>query len=415
MRKTTSLLPLFGMMIGFSTPALSTELPVVEVMPMHKDEPDFRPYVADLQRRIKRAWFAPKGNESKSGVVMFTISPNGQMSDLHIYTPSGAVIFDNAALKAIENAAPFRPLPPGVDKPRKVKITFVYNVHSDGVQSFKLWSVDQRDTEVEDESLKNKTDPSSDNEKYPWFYLGKLEDKIAAEWHPPSGSRTRIIVVAFNLHKNGNVSDLKVLKTSGQETDDKAALRAIYSASPLPPDPTSSAKSTEKTFLFAYYLLKGAGARKKIAELTDKVKEDPSSIRNHECLGNTLLEYGDFESARMEYERALELTPNQKNKKITQLLNKGILSHQAFVARDHAKNARNFVMSDKINQSIVELELATQATPDDDIAWSDLGILYADNKDSNRASQCFKKALRLNSQNTAAKLGLQRLKGSSAE
>jgi TonB family protein len=45
--------------------------------------------------------------------VTFRINKGGELSDLSIDHPSGLAIADQAALKAIENAAPFRSLPVG--------------------------------------------------------------------------------------------------------------------------------------------------------------------------------------------------------------------------------------------------------------------------------------------------------------
>ncbi len=93
---------------------------------------DFGPYMADLQRRIKRAWFPPKGNESKRVVVIFKVHRGGELSNLRLEKSSGLAIADNAALKAVENAAPFRPLPAGAGDDVDIQFTFDYNVFSGG-------------------------------------------------------------------------------------------------------------------------------------------------------------------------------------------------------------------------------------------------------------------------------------------
>lgn len=93
---------------------------------------DFGPYMADLQRRIKRAWFPPKGNESKRVVVVFKIHKQGELSHLRLEHGSGLAIADQAALKAVENAAPFRPLPQGASDDVDIQFTFDYNVFSGG-------------------------------------------------------------------------------------------------------------------------------------------------------------------------------------------------------------------------------------------------------------------------------------------
>ncbi|MBS2004486.1 MAG: TonB C-terminal domain-containing protein [Cyanobacteria bacterium SZAS LIN-5] len=93
---------------------------------------DFGPYMADLQRRIKRAWFPPKGNESKRVVVIFKVHRGGELSNLRLDKSSGVAIADQAALKAVENAAPFRPLPAGASDDVDIQFTFDYNVFSGG-------------------------------------------------------------------------------------------------------------------------------------------------------------------------------------------------------------------------------------------------------------------------------------------
>lgn len=93
---------------------------------------DFGPYMADLQRRIKRAWFPPKGNESKRVMVVFKIHRGGELSHLRIDRGSGVAIADQAALKAVENAAPFRPLPAGAPEDVDIQFTFDYNVFGGG-------------------------------------------------------------------------------------------------------------------------------------------------------------------------------------------------------------------------------------------------------------------------------------------
>ena len=93
---------------------------------------DFGPYMADLQRRIKRAWFPPKGNESKRVMVVFKVHNNGTMSDLKLAKSSKVALADQAALKAVQNAAPFKPLPQGAPADVDIQFTFDYNVFKHG-------------------------------------------------------------------------------------------------------------------------------------------------------------------------------------------------------------------------------------------------------------------------------------------
>jgi TonB family protein len=89
---------------------------------------DFGPYAADLQRRIKRHWFPPKGNESKCVVVLFRIHKGGELSNLRLEYGCGTAIADKAALDAVQNAAPMRPLPDASPESVEIQFTFDYNV-----------------------------------------------------------------------------------------------------------------------------------------------------------------------------------------------------------------------------------------------------------------------------------------------
>lgn len=94
---------------------------------------DFGLYMADLQRRIKKHWFPPKGKQYKRVVVVFKVHTGGELSDLRIDHSSGVQLADNAALKAVEDAAPFRPLPYGW--PSDVDSQFVFEQRSAGGDS----------------------------------------------------------------------------------------------------------------------------------------------------------------------------------------------------------------------------------------------------------------------------------------
>ncbi len=93
-------------------------------------EPDFGPYMRDLQRKIKRNWEPPKGNESKRVVVLFKVSKDGRLLSSKILKSSGNERSDDAALKAVKLTAPFGPLPAGFNgNIVDIQFTFDYNVY----------------------------------------------------------------------------------------------------------------------------------------------------------------------------------------------------------------------------------------------------------------------------------------------
>lgn len=96
-------------------------------------EPDFGPYMRELQRRIKRNWDPPKGNESKRVVIVFKVNRDGRLMSLRILRSSGVSEADKAAISAVELTAPFSPLPPEYrGKDIDIQFTFDYNVFSVG-------------------------------------------------------------------------------------------------------------------------------------------------------------------------------------------------------------------------------------------------------------------------------------------
>jgi TonB family protein len=87
---------------------------------------DYGPYMADLQRRVYSHWNAPKDLDPlKNTVVSFKVNKDGTVLDLKVKRSSGTKLFDDAALKAVLEAAPFRSLPdPSVGD---VDIEFTFN------------------------------------------------------------------------------------------------------------------------------------------------------------------------------------------------------------------------------------------------------------------------------------------------
>ncbi len=98
-------------------------------------EPDFGPYMRELQRRIKLNWDPPKGNESKTVVLLFKIARDGRLLSCRIHRGSGLPSADQAALKAVELTAPFRPLPADF-KGQSIDIQFTFDYRVFGASRY---------------------------------------------------------------------------------------------------------------------------------------------------------------------------------------------------------------------------------------------------------------------------------------
>ena len=68
------------------------------------------------------------------------------------------------------------------------------------------------------------------------YYLDRLLSLIDAQWQRPNMGEVKA-VIHFQIGKDGSISDLRVAESSGYNSFDYAALRAVQSAAPFPPLP----------------------------------------------------------------------------------------------------------------------------------------------------------------------------------
>ncbi|MEK7316351.1 MAG: TonB family protein [Candidatus Eisenbacteria bacterium] len=73
------------------------------------------------------------------------------------------------------------------------------------------------------------------------YYLATLRNKIGSRWVPPQGADARArpikAIVYFRVHRDGQISQASIETSSGYAFFDQTAMRALISATPLPPLP----------------------------------------------------------------------------------------------------------------------------------------------------------------------------------
>jgi len=69
------------------------------------------------------------------------------------------------------------------------------------------------------------------------FYVDQMLTLIGANWLKPEVTEGTAAVVAFSIQRDGRITDVKLITPSGLGVYDRAAVRAIYAANPLPPLP----------------------------------------------------------------------------------------------------------------------------------------------------------------------------------
>lgn len=92
---------------------------------------DMGAYYQQLQQRVRQQWIPGITQSSYQTVVYFVVSRSGQIRGLRVVRPSGSTAVDNAALGAIQRAAPFSPLPTGYSG-NSVNIVFTFNINLSG-------------------------------------------------------------------------------------------------------------------------------------------------------------------------------------------------------------------------------------------------------------------------------------------
>lgn len=74
-----------------------------------------------------------------------------------------------------------------------------------------------------------------------YYYIQILRDKVSSNWLkalvPPGATGTYKVVIFFKIKKNGEVDEIKIEESSGLESLDLSALRAVKFSIPFPPLP----------------------------------------------------------------------------------------------------------------------------------------------------------------------------------
>jgi TonB family protein len=95
---------------------------------------DFGPYMNQVINRVRGNWYALMPEVARLGkrgkvVLIFTITKNGNIANLHMAANSGTEPLDKAAYGSITASNPFAQLPAGFDGDHlDLQFTFLYNI-----------------------------------------------------------------------------------------------------------------------------------------------------------------------------------------------------------------------------------------------------------------------------------------------
>lgn len=89
---------------------------------------DMRKYFSEIQRRVRRNWNPNSPREEYTTVLNFTIQRNGQITGLTVRQTSGSQEVDRETLEAVQDSAPFDPLPANFPLD-SLNIEFSFNIY----------------------------------------------------------------------------------------------------------------------------------------------------------------------------------------------------------------------------------------------------------------------------------------------
>ncbi|MBD2067863.1 TonB family protein [Leptolyngbya sp. FACHB-671] len=96
-----------------------------------EQDPIWGDYLAEMNQQIERQWQRIQVNvdATRSVKVRFTVDQSGELTEWEVTQPSGLAIADEAAIQAIQQSAPFEPLPPAANQqPLTRTLTFYYSI-----------------------------------------------------------------------------------------------------------------------------------------------------------------------------------------------------------------------------------------------------------------------------------------------
>ncbi|MBZ0292188.1 MAG: TonB family protein [Anaerolineae bacterium] len=197
-----------------------------------EDVPPERKYfhfLNDLHKKVLDTWGGFKFPEGlRPVVVSFSVGKTGNMLKPKIFQSSGDLSIDKKALDSVTKAGPFLSLPD-------------VNLRKIGI----------------DYSFGGETE-----EGYIDFgpFMRNLQRAIKTHWYPPKTDSSNRVAVAFKVHSDGHISDMRIVQSSGKKQADEAGITAITKASSaFGPLPYGSPESVDILFRFDYNLRKGAG------------------------------------------------------------------------------------------------------------------------------------------------------------
>lgn len=202
-------------------------------------------YLGRVQKKIGLNWIIPEEKSSRSAVVEFTINKIGEVVCANLVRSSGSDDFDKSALLSIYKAAPFERFQDdfGVDTLSfdyffNSKILFMNPVEDDSLEA------SYRDARL---TNMNCEDLNFDS------YVRNFQKKIKSNWTQSVYQRDKAAVTIITVNKDGSISNVNLLRSSGDKNFDNEILAAINTAAPFDALPDEISRGSIQLQLSFFY------------------------------------------------------------------------------------------------------------------------------------------------------------------
>lgn len=142
-------------------------------------------------------------------------------------------------------------------------------------------------------------------------YMAGLQKRVKGNWWPPLGTEDRRVVVYFQVRRNGDVTLLRLDKSSECLGSDNAALVAVGTAAPVRPLPSGAPDEVEIQFTFDYRKMSVGTAANLESKIAQTLKESGDRRKKlaglYRSLGNIYGTAHERAKAEAAYSKAIEL------------------------------------------------------------------------------------------------------------
>ncbi len=204
-------------------------------------------YIRRCNAKVRDLWDPPKGSKHGVAVIACRLHFDGQVSRVALKESTCEFVVTRTALAAIQDAAPFDPMPDGFPEFVDLELLFEYGVLESGRNP---------------DAIEDPSDGLTPLQRW----ARQCNARVRAEWNPPTGGDPGNVSISCRVFNDGTISNIKLEKTTCSMAVTQTAFGTLKACSPFTPMPPNSPQFVDLKFNFEYGLLQ-AMEQKPVEEL----------------------------------------------------------------------------------------------------------------------------------------------------